>query len=47
MINVDDCLGEHVPPEINRRYAIKKKIGEGSYGTVFLAVDQQTGEKYV
>ena len=45
MYGLDSFLGEHVPPEINRRYAIKKEIGKGAYGTVYLAVDQQTGEK--
>ena len=45
MFDMDNRLGEHVPPEINRRYIIKKELGTGAYGTVFLAVDQQTGEK--
>ena len=44
---MDNSLGDHVPPEINERYVIKKEIGKGAYGTVYLAVDQQTGQKYV
>ncbi|KAK8797418.1 hypothetical protein WA158_004626 [Blastocystis sp. Blastoise] len=30
------------PPEINSRYIIKKEIGKGAYGTVFLASDKET-----
>ena len=31
--------------EINTRYLIKKELGKGAYGTVYLAMDRQTGEQ--
>ena len=34
-----------IPIEINTRYLIKKEIGKGAYGTVYLAVDRITGEQ--
>ena len=36
-----------IPIENNTRYLIKKEIGKGAYGTVYLAIDRQTGEEYV
>ena len=35
-----------IPIEINTRYLIKKEIGKSAYGTVYLAIDKQTGEEY-
>ena len=34
-----------IPYEINTRYLIKKELGKGAYGTVYLAMDRQTGEQ--
>lgn len=34
-----------IPHEINTRYIIKKELGKGAYGTVYLAVDRSTGEQ--
>ena len=34
-----------IPYEINTRYLIKKELGKGAYGTVYLAMDRITGEQ--
>ena len=34
-----------IPHEINTRYLIKKELGKGAYGTVYLAVDRTSGEQ--
>ena len=34
-----------IPHEINTRYVIKKELGKGAYGTVYLAVDRVSGQQ--
>lgn len=34
------------PPEITEKYTIKKELGKGAYGTVYLAVDNDTEKEY-
>ena len=34
-----------IPPNINSRYIIKKELGKGAYGNVYLAVDKETREE--
>lgn len=38
-------LTADTPREIETRYRIKKELGKGAYGTVYLAVDEHTGEE--
>ena len=46
------CLSHNIqveyedPHEINTRYIIKKELGKGAYGTVYLAVDRTNGQQY-
>ena len=45
-----DTLGLRIPgilPSIDSRYVIKKELGKGAYGTVYLAVDKETREEWV
>ena len=37
---------EDTPEAIHSRYTIIKEIGHGAYGTVYLAEDRKTQEKY-
>jgi len=41
----DALRNESIPPEVNTRYVIKKELGKGAYGTVYLAVDRTSGEQ--
>ncbi|KAK8804356.1 hypothetical protein WA588_004571 [Blastocystis sp. NMH] len=44
-VSRDDARYTAIPHEINTRYLIKKELGKGAYGTVYLAVDRKTGEQ--
>ena len=35
----------NTPPVITEKYTIKKELGKGAYGTVYLAVDNETEEE--
>ena len=37
---------EDTPEEIHSQYTIIKELGRGAYGTVYLAEDRKTQEKY-
>lgn len=41
----EDLRNPAIPHEINTRYLIKKELGKGAYGTVYLAVDRTSGEQ--
>lgn len=43
----DALRNESIPSEVNTRYVIKKELGKGAYGTVYLAVDRTSGEQYL
>ena len=40
----DKMDDSEIPPVVNDRFAISKKVGSGSYGSVFMATDTVTGE---
>ena len=44
--NSDYLYVPNIPQEIGSNYIIKKELGKGAYGTVYLAVSRQTGEEY-
>ena len=44
-MDYDNNYSRTIPSEINTRYLIKKELGKGAYGTVYLAVDRSTGEQ--
>ena len=44
--NSDYLYVPNIPQEIGSNYTIKKGLGKGAYGTVYLAVSRQTGEEY-
>jgi serine/threonine protein kinase len=33
------------PEEVNTRYQLEKRVGKGSYGVVYEALDKETGDK--
>lgn len=33
------------PEEINTRYRLEKRVGKGSYGVVYEALDTESGDK--
>ena len=35
----------NIPQEISSRYILKNELGKGAYGTVYLAIDKETGEE--
>ena len=43
----DALRNESIPAEVNTRYVIKKELGKGAYGTVYLAVDRISGEQFL
>ena len=45
-MDYDNDYSRTIPHDINTRYLIKKELGKGAYGTVYLAVDRRTGEEY-
>ena len=45
-MDLENDYSRTIPHEINTRYLIKKELGKGAYGTVYLAVDRTTGEQY-
>ena len=44
--NSDYLYVPNIPQEIGSNYIIKKELGKGAYGTVYLAVSRKTGEEY-
>lgn len=45
-VEYEDTRNTTIPHEINTRYIIKKELGKGAYGTVYLAVDRTNGQQY-
>ena len=43
--NSDYLYVPNIPQEIGSNYIIKKELGKGAYGTVYLAVSRKTGEE--
>ncbi|KAK8801135.1 hypothetical protein WA158_001905 [Blastocystis sp. Blastoise] len=41
----DGINSPETPPEIGTRYIIRKELGKGAYGTVYLADDRKVGDK--
>lgn len=44
-VEYEDTRNTTIPHEINTRYIIKKELGKGAYGTVYLAVDRTNGQQ--
>jgi len=41
----DKMDDSEIPAKVNGRFLVGEKVGSGSYGSVFMAVDSETGEK--
>lgn len=37
---------EEDTPDINTKYVLGEEIGHGQFGTIYMATDKETGEKY-